>query len=153
VALESIEREHVIRGAAPREAYDVVTDYACYPRVFPEFTKVTVVQRDGARQRVEFIAKVVIEVRYVLDIVHDEEQLKTSWTFVEGKIVSDSVGGWQFTARGPDTHIKYRAGIAVNAPLPKFVLNKVSDGILRVSIPRLFSSLEREVTARRSYKK
>lgn len=153
MALESIEREHVVRGATPRECYDVVTDYPCYPRVFPEFTGCRVLERDGARQRVEFTAKVVVEVRYVLDIVHDEPATTTRWTFVEGKVVSDSVGGWAFFSDGDSTRIKYHAGIAIKAPLPRFVINKVSNALLGTSIPAMFRALDREVAARRGYRK
>lgn len=152
MAIESIQREYVVRGATPREVYDVVTDYACYPRVFPDFTGCKVLARDGGRQRVEFVAKIVVEVRYVLDIVHDEEKLTTSWTFVEGKVVSDSVGGWAFFAQGDDTLIKYRAGLAVKAPLPKFVINKISNALMGTSIPAMFKALDREVAARRGFR-
>ena len=153
MALECIEREYLLRGALPREVYDVVTDYPCYPRVFPEFTGCRVIGRDGARQRVEFTAKVVVDVRYVLDILHDEEALSTRWTFVEGKVVSDSVGGWAFFADGDSTRIKYHAGMAVKAPLPKFVINKISNALMGTSIPAMFRALDREVAARRSYRK
>jgi ribosome-associated toxin RatA of RatAB toxin-antitoxin module len=151
VAIESIQREYVVRGAKPREVYDIVTDYPAYPRFFPDFTGCRVLERDGGRQRVEFVAKVVVEVRYVLDILHDEEKLTTSWTFVEGKVVSDSVGGWSFFPQGEDTLIKYRAGLAVKAPLPpKFVINKISNALMGTSIPAMFKALDREVGARRA---
>jgi hypothetical protein len=138
----------------------VVTDYACYPRIFPDFTGCKVVGGEGSVQRVEFRARVVVEVRYVLDITHDPEKLTTSWKYVEGEIVSDSEGGWQFDcpegARkdGEDvTRIRYRAGIAVKAPLPKFVVNKISNALMGTSIPTMFKALEREALARKKYAK
>lgn len=150
--LETIERETVLRGVPPALAYAIVTDYACYPRIFPEFTGCRVSKDDGLTKRVEFRARVVIEVRYVLDIVHDPAQLTTRWTFVEGEVVSDSLGGWRFLAEGAhDTRIKYRAGMAVKAPLPKFVINKVSNALMGTSIPNMFRALEREAQARQKY--
>jgi ribosome-associated toxin RatA of RatAB toxin-antitoxin module len=153
MALETIEREHVVRGLAPKQLYDVVTDYACYPRIFPEFTGTKVLSGGGQERkaRVEFRARVVAEVRYVIDVVQDPEAFKTEWTFVEGEIVSDSVGGWQFTAQGPDTLIRYHAGIAIRAPLPKFVINKISNALMGTSIPNMFRAVEREAHARSSY--
>jgi hypothetical protein len=152
MALETITREHVIRGVAPRAVYDIVTDYACYPRIFPEFTGCRVLSEEGATKRVEFRARVVVEVRYVLDILHDVEKTTTRWTFVEGEVVSDSVGGWQLSGEG-DTFIKYHAGMAIRAPLPKFVINKVSNALMGSSIPNMFRALEREAHARAQYRR
>lgn len=152
MALETITREHVIRGVAPRAVYDIVTDYACYPRIFPEFTGCRVISETGDTKRVEFRARVVVEVRYVLDIVHDVEKTTTRWTFVEGEVVSDSVGGWQLSGEG-DTFIKYHAGMAIRAPLPKFVINKVSNALMGSSIPNMFRALEREALARAQYRR
>src|SRR5688572_1224709 len=151
MSLETIEREFVLKSAEPRLVYDVVTDYACYPRIFPEFTGSRVLRTEGVLKRVEFRARVMIEVRYVLDIVHDEGKLSTRWTYVEGEVVSDSEGGWSFSAVPGGTLVKYRAGIAVKAPLPKFVVNKVSNALVGTSIPNMFRALERETLARRKY--
>ncbi len=148
--LETITREFTIRGIAPRAVYDIVTDYACYPRIFPEFTGCRVQSGTGAIQRVEFRARVVIEVRYVLDIFHDPERTTMRWTFVEGEVVSDSVGGWALSGT-TDTFIRYHAGIAIRAPLPKIVINKVSNALMGSSIPNMFRALEREAKARAQY--
>jgi len=154
MALETIEREQLVRGVSPQQLYDVVTDYACYPRIFPEFNGCKVISENGATKRVEFRARVaMVEVRYTLDIVHDPAQFKTEWTFVEGEVVSDSKGGWLFIPEGNDTRIKYHAGMAIRAPLPKFVINKVSNALMGTSIPNMFRSLEREAQARGEYVK
>ena len=150
MALETIMREHVIRGVRPRAVYDIVTDYACYPRIFPEFTGVRVVSENGTHKEVEFRARVVVEVRYVIDITHDPARLSTRWTFVSGEIVSDSAGGWEL-AGNEDTLIRYHAGIAIRAPLPKFVVSKVANALMGTSIPNMFRALEREVHARAQY--
>ena len=150
MALETIAREYKIQGIRPRAVYEIVTDYACYPRIFPEFTGCRVLSDTGAVKRVEFRARVVVEVRYVIDIAHISEGLTTEWTFVEGEVVSDSVGGWAFSGT-EDTLIRYHAGIAIRAPLPKFVINKVSNALMGSSIPNMFRALEREAKARAQY--
>jgi ribosome-associated toxin RatA of RatAB toxin-antitoxin module len=154
MSLETIEREQLVRGLSPKQLYDVVTDYPCYPRIFPEFTGCRVVSENGATKRVEFRARIaMVEVRYVLDIVHDENAFKTEWTFVEGEVVSDSKGGWHFVAEGDGAKILYHAGIAIRAPLPKFVINKVSNALMGTSIPNMFRALEREAQARTQFAK
>ncbi len=152
MALETITREHIIKGMPPRPVFDIVIDYACYPRIFPELIAARVLSEDGGRKQVEFRARVVVEVRYVLDIVHDPDKLTTSWTFIEGDGVSDSVGGWQLSGER-DTHIKDHAGMAIWAPLPKFVTNKVSNAWMGSTIPNMFRALEREAHARAEYRR
>ena len=151
--LETLSREYTIRGVCPRDVYAVVTDYACYPRIFPDFSGCRVVAGQGNRQQVEFRARVVVEVRYVLDITHDPEKLTTSWKYVEGEVVSDSEGGWSFEGDETVTRIKYRAGVSVKAPLPRFVVNKISNALMGTSIPNMFKALEREALARKKYAK
>jgi ribosome-associated toxin RatA of RatAB toxin-antitoxin module len=148
MSLETIAREHVISGLSPKDLYEVVTDYACYPRIFPEFTGCKVLADDGRVVRVEFRARVVVEVRYVLEIVKDAQAFTTEWTFVEGEVVTDSRGGWKFVAEGDGTRIHYHAGISVRAPLPKFMINKIANGLMGTSIPNMFRALEAEARER-----
>ena len=151
MALETVEREYLIRGIPPRSVYDVVTDYACYPRVFPEITGARVLVDEGERKQVEFRARVLVGARYVLDIRHDPEHLATRWTFVEGEVVEDSEGGWQIEARGEDTVVRYRAGVMIKAPLPRVVVNQVSNALMGPGVASMFRALEREALARRTY--
>ena len=153
MSLETIQRQFVIQGLEPRQVYDVVTDYDCYPRILPEFTGVKALSQDGGKRRVEFRAKVIVEIRYVLDIVHDDQALTTRWTFVEGEVVSDSRGGWSFAATEGGTAVTYEAGLAIKAPLPRFMVNKVSNMIIGSTIPNMFKAVEREARARSSYAK
>jgi ribosome-associated toxin RatA of RatAB toxin-antitoxin module len=149
--MREVERTHFVAGTTPRELFDIVTDYEQYPRFFPDFTGARVVSRQGDKVRVEFRAKMVKEVRYTLDITHKSEgpELGTSWTFVEGQIVSDSRGAWNFREENGGTRIDYRAGIDVKAPLPGFIINKISGAILGSSIPNMFKALEKEAAARK----
>jgi ribosome-associated toxin RatA of RatAB toxin-antitoxin module len=146
---EPVVRRHRIAGASPREVYDVVVDFPAYPRLFSELKGTRVLSVQGNVARVEFRAQVVVAVRYVLDVTCHPDVPSIDWTFVEGEIVTDSVGGWRFTADGDGTLVEYRASLDVRAPLPGFVLRKVTDGLVSASLPAMFRSLEREVTARK----
>jgi ribosome-associated toxin RatA of RatAB toxin-antitoxin module len=145
-----VERTYLIRQATPHEAYDVVTDFEAYPKLFPEFKTVRVVERRGTGVRVEFRVEVVLAVRYVLDLVCDPEALTVDWTFVEGEIVVDSTGGWRFNADREGTQVVYRAAVAVKAPLPGFIVRRATDALVAASIPGMFASLDREVKRRRA---
>lgn len=148
-----VEKRHLIARATPAEVYAVVTDFAAYPRLFSEMKGTRVISGAGAPAaggtiRVEFRLQVVLPVRYVLDMACDPAAHTLDWTFVEGEIVADSAGGWRFVAEGDDTLMTYRVALDIKAPVPGFVLRKVTDGLVSASIPAMFASIEREVRER-----
>jgi ribosome-associated toxin RatA of RatAB toxin-antitoxin module len=149
MAAEPVSRTHLCPQATPAEVYSVVVDFSAYPKLFPEFTSTRVIETAGNRQRVEFNVQVVMPARYVLDLVCDASAHTVDWTFVEGKIISDSRGSWRFTPEGSGTRIDYTAALEVNAPLPGFMLRKISNAIVSASLPAMFASITREVAARK----
>jgi ribosome-associated toxin RatA of RatAB toxin-antitoxin module len=149
-AREPVHRTHFVARATPAELYAIVTDFPAYPRLFPEFKQARVLSTTGNVVRVEFRAEVVIAVRYVLDLTCDPAALAVDWTFVEGEIVTGSAGGWRFTAAGDGTTIDYRAALDVKAPLPGFILRRVTDGLVAASLPNMFAAIERETRARQA---
>ena len=153
---EPVHKRYLLTRAKPAEAYGVVTDFAAYPGLFPEIKATSVLRAaaplsDGKSvTRVEFRAQVVLPVRYVLDLVCDATARTVDWTFVEGEIITSSVGSWRFSAEGEATAIDYRVALDVKAPVPGFVLRKVTDGLVAASIPSMFSAIEREVRKRQA---
>ena len=147
---EPVHRTHFVARATPAELYAVVIDFAAYPRLFPEIKQARVVSTTGNVVRVEFRAEAVIAVRYVLDLTCDPATLTVNWTFVEGEIVTGSTGGWRFTPSGDGATIDYRAALDVKAPLPGFILRRVTDGLVAASLPNMFASIERDVRKRQS---
>jgi ribosome-associated toxin RatA of RatAB toxin-antitoxin module len=148
-------RQHVPR-ATPREVYDVVVDFPEYPRLFPELKGARVVSTNGGTLRVEFRAHMVLPIRYVLDLACAATPaapggpLTIDWTYVEGEVVTGSRGGWRFAPAGDGTDVEYTASLDVRAPLPGFVLRKVTDGLVSASLPNMFASIEREVRRRQA---
>ena len=149
-------RQHVAR-ATPRELYDVVVDFPAYPRLFPELKEARVVSKTGTPTgelaRVEFRAHMVLPIRYVLDLACASAPagggpLTIDWTYVGGEVVTSSVGGWRFSVEGDGTAVDYTVSLDVRAPLPGFVLRKVTDGLVSASIPSMFTAIEREVRKR-----
>ncbi len=151
---EPVRRRQHLPRATPRDVYDVVVDFPSYPRLFPELKEARVLSATGAVMRVEFRAHMVLPIRYVLDLscvgapADPAAPLTVDWTYVEGEVVTGSKGGWRFTAAGDGTDVEYVASIDVRAPLPGFVLRKVTDGLVSASLPNMFASLEREVRKR-----
>jgi ribosome-associated toxin RatA of RatAB toxin-antitoxin module len=146
---EPVRRSHFVPGAKPCQVYAVIVDFLYYPRMFPEFTEVRELARETRRVRVEFQAKVLMRVRFVLDMVCDDEAYTVDWTFVEGKVVNRSEGAWRFTSENGGTRIDYEGSLGVDAPFPQFVLRNVTDAVVYRSLPAMFEAVTREVALRR----
>jgi len=147
--VDPVRRSYLVPQAATADVYAVVVDFAAYPRLFPEFRSTRVLAQDGLRVRVEFRGQLVIPFRYVLDLTCDPGPPSVEWTFVEGEVVSGSAGSWRFVAEGGGTRIDYQASLEVKAPLPGFVLRRITNGLLSASLPAMFASVARETAARR----
>ncbi|HEX3696984.1 MAG TPA: SRPBCC family protein [Polyangia bacterium] len=157
---EPVTRSANLPGLKPATLFAVVTDFPAYPRLFPEIKAVRVLSRTpagaggGEIVRVEFKAQVVLAVRYVLDLVCRLESAEpvaaftVDWTYVEGEIVTESQGGWRFVSQGDGTMMSYRASLSVRAPLPGFMLRKVTDGLVAASLPAMFKAIEGEARGR-----
>ena len=149
-AREPVHRTHLVARTAPAEVYAVVTDFAAYPRLFPEIKQTRVVSTTGNVVRVEFRRRWSSRCATSSTCACDPAALTVDWTFVEGEIVTGSTGAWRFTPSGDGTTIDYRAALDVKAPLPGFILRRVTDGLVAASLPNMFASIEREVRARQA---
>src|SRR5262245_41529211 len=78
-AREPVHRTHFFAGASPREAYDVVVDFAAYPRLFPDIKTTRVITAGPPVFRVEFGLQMVLPVRYVLDLTCDPQAPSVDW--------------------------------------------------------------------------
>ncbi len=148
LAPEPVRRTHHVPGARPRAIYDIVTDFAAYPRLFREIKSARILSVDGNRSRVEFRVEMVVAIRYTLDLVCNPEALSVDWTYVEGEVVTGSEGSWRFREQDGGTLIEYQAALSIDAPLPGFVVRKVTQALVSASLPGMFSSIDKEHAAR-----
>lgn len=147
-SLEPVRRNQIFSGVSPAAVYAVVTDFEAYPRMFKEISSARVIEKEGQRVRAEFRLPMMLPVRYVLDLVCDPEALTVEWSFVEGDVVTDNRGGWRFASQGADTQVDYHVSLSVKAPVPGFVLRKITDSLVSASLPGMFRALEAEVRQR-----
>ena len=135
-------------GVSPAVAYAVVVDFAAYPRLFAEIKAARVLATDGKRVRAEFRGNIVLPFRYVLDLDCDPEALTVDWRYVEGEVVKNSEGSWRFGAEDSGARVEYKVAMEISAPVPGFLLRKITDGLVALSLPAMFASVEREAKAR-----
>jgi ribosome-associated toxin RatA of RatAB toxin-antitoxin module len=146
--LAPVSKTAVFKGVAPAAVYAVVVDFPAYPRLFPEIKAARVLAAEGKRVRAEFRGNIVLPFRYVLDLDCDPEALTIDWRYVEGEVVKNSEGGWRFSAEDGGTRVAYRVAMEISAPVPGFILRKITDGLVALSLPAMFVSVEREVHLR-----
>lgn len=146
--LAPVKKTALMRGVAPASVYAVVVDFPAYPRLFSEIKEARVLSSEGKRMRVEFRGNIVVPFRYVLDLDCDAEALTVDWHYVEGEVVKHSEGGWRFSSQGDGTEVEYRVAMEISAPVPGFLLRKITDGLVALSLPAMFASVEREARAR-----
>ena len=139
----------LMAGLSPAEVFAVVVDFPAYPRLFPEIKQVRVLSSEAGKVRAEFRGNLVLPFRYLLDLDCDAQARTVTWTYVEGEMVKDSTGGWRFTAEAGGTRVEYEVALRIEAPVPGFLLRKITDGLLTLSLPAMFASIEREVERRR----
>lgn len=152
MTLEStpLRRSHFARGATPAELYAVVTDFEAYPRLFREIASTRVLERVDKRVRVEFKLEMVVAIRYVVDLVCDPEAHTVDWTYVEGEVVTGSEGAWRFVPEKDGTRMDYRVAITIKAPLPGFVIRRMTDALVSASLPAMLTAVEAEANRRRA---
>ena len=146
--LVPVSKTAVMPAVSPAAAYAVVVDFPAYPRLFPEIKAAKILATAGQRARVEFRGNIVLPFRYVLDLDCDESALTVDWRYVEGEVVKNSEGGWRFSPEGEGTRVEYKVAMEISAPVPGFLLRKITDGLVALSIPSMFASVEREAKAR-----
>ncbi len=143
-----VQKTAILPGVRPAAVYAVVVDFPAYPRLFPEIKQARVLSVAGQRVRAEFRGNIVLPFRYVLDLDCDPDALTVDWRYVEGEVVKNSEGGWRFSAEGEGTRVAYRVAMEIAAPLPGFLLRKITDGLVALALPAMFASVEREAKAR-----
>jgi ribosome-associated toxin RatA of RatAB toxin-antitoxin module len=144
-----VRHSALMAGASPAEVFAVVVDFPAYPRLFPEIKHARVLRSEAGRVRAEFRGNLVLPFRYVLDLDCDAQAGTVTWTYVEGEVVKNSTGGWRLVAEAGGTWVEYEVALRIEAPVPGFLLRKITDGLLTLSLPAMFGSIEREVERRR----
>ena len=147
--LKPVRHSAFMAGVSPAEVFAVVVDFSAYPRLFPEIKQARVLRSEAGKVRAEFRGNLVLPFRYVLDLACDAQAGTVKWTYVEGEMVKDSTGGWRFAAEAGGTRVEYEVALRIGAPLPGFLLHRITDGLVTLSLQAMFRSIEREVGRRR----
>jgi ribosome-associated toxin RatA of RatAB toxin-antitoxin module len=146
VALVSQE---VVIDANVEDFFDVVVDYPRYPEFVPGIKACRVLEV-GGEKHVEYDLDLGLRrIRYVLR--HEEERpRRVSWSLVSGEILKVSNGSWDLSAEGQKTRARYSVDIQISRPplVPQALLDKMSDQMTRVQLPRTLEAFKARAEGR-----
>ncbi len=131
--------------------WDVIADYGRYPEFVPGCHACRVVRQAGGEKHVEYeIDLGVKKVRYVLRHV-EEPPARMTWSLVSGDLMKVSNGAWELSAEDGRTRARYSVEIQVSKPplVPQAVIDRVSDELTRVSLPRNLDAFKARAEGKR----
>jgi ribosome-associated toxin RatA of RatAB toxin-antitoxin module len=137
-----VTREVLIDAPVDR-VYAVIVDYPHYPEFVPGIRRCKVLPGSGEKQ-VEYELDLGIKrITYVLRHL-EERPHKVSWSLVSGELMKVSNGSWELRPEGERTHARYSVEIQISKPalVPQVVMDKVSDELTRVQLPRTLEAFK-----------
>jgi ribosome-associated toxin RatA of RatAB toxin-antitoxin module len=123
--------------------YDLVVDYERYPEFVPGIKGCTVKAKGPPRQ-VEYELDLGLKrIKYTLR--HDEEKpRRVAWSLVSGEMMKVSNGSWELEDLGGRTRAHYAVEVQIAKPplIPQAVVDKLSDELTRVQLPRTLAAFK-----------
>ncbi len=143
--MAAVTKEIVFDRAAD-QVFDVLTDYARYPEFVPGIKACRVLAVKGERQ-VEYELDLGLKrIKYVLRHV-ETRPTRITWSLVSGEMMKVSSGEWALAAEGGVTRARYTVDIQISKPplIPQSVIDRVSDELTRVQLPRTLEAFKARV--------
>jgi ribosome-associated toxin RatA of RatAB toxin-antitoxin module len=139
----AVVRQEVVIEAPVERLFDVIVDYARYPEFVPGIKACRVLPGQGERLVEYELDLGVKRIRYVLRHV-EERPARVSWTLRSGDMMKVSNGSWELAPAGPATRAVYSVEIQIAKPplIPQAVIDRVSDELTRVQLPRTLAAFK-----------
>jgi ribosome-associated toxin RatA of RatAB toxin-antitoxin module len=146
VALVSQE---VLVEATIDQFFDIIVDYARYPEFVPGIKDCHPREVDG-ETHVEYDLDLGLRrIKYVLRHQEDRPR-KVSWSLVSGEVLKVSNGSWELSPEGDRTRARYSVDIQIAKPplVPQALLDRMSDQLTRVQLPRTLEAFRARAEGR-----
>jgi coenzyme Q-binding protein COQ10 len=136
--------KEIVIAAPIEKLYGVIVDYERYPEFVPGM-KACRVRTVGAEKHVEYELDMAVKtIRYTLRMV-ERAPTHVSWSLVKGDMMKVSNGSWDLTAEGDRTRARYSVEVQIAKPplVPQVVVDRISDEMSRLSLPRNLEAFRR----------
>lgn len=132
-----VSREIVI--GVPRDAlFDIIVDYERYPSFVPSVKGCRVTARAGSAVDAEYEVDLGVKrIRYTLRHLETRPE-RVSWSLLGGEWMKISNGSWDLADEDGRTRALYTVEVQIARPplVPQAVVDKVTDELTRVQLPR-----------------
>ena len=138
-----VSREIAV-AVPPEELFDVIADYGHYPEFLKNVRKSRPTSRSGATVDVEFELDLGVKtIRYTLRHL-EERPHRVTWSLVSGEWMKVSNGAWELFPTGEGTRARYTLEIQIAKPalVPQALVDRVSDELTRVQLPRTLEAFK-----------
>ena len=138
--------KEIVFDRPAEQVFDVLVDYPRYPEFVPGIKACRVLPVKGERH-VEYELDLGLKrVKYVLHHV-ERRPLQVTWSLVSGEMMKVSNGEWALTAEGATTRARYTVDIQISRPalIPQSVIDKVSDELTRVQLPKTLEAFKARI--------
>jgi coenzyme Q-binding protein COQ10 len=138
----SISRE-VLIAVRPDALFDVIVDYDRYPQFVPSVKQCRADRRADATD-VEYVVDLGIKtIRYTLRH-HEQRPSLVRWELVAGDWMKLSNGSWELSEEGGQTRARYTVEVQIAKPplVPQVVVDRVTDELTRVQLPRTLAAFK-----------
>jgi coenzyme Q-binding protein COQ10 len=139
--------KEIVFDRPAEQVFDVLADYARYPEFVPGIKGCRVLPGKGGPRDVEYELDLGLKrVKYVLRHV-EARPTSITWSLVSGDMMKVSNGEWALTAEGGSTRARYTVDIQISKPalIPQSVVDKVSDELTRVQLPKTLEAFKARV--------
>jgi ribosome-associated toxin RatA of RatAB toxin-antitoxin module len=143
--MAAVSKEIVFDRTA-EQVFDVLVDYAHYPEFVPGIKGCRVLSGKADRQ-VEYELDLGLKrVKYVLRHV-ETRPTRVTWSLVSGDMMKVSNGEWLLVEEGGGTRGRYTVDIQIAKPalIPQSVIDKLTDEMTRVQLPKTLEAFKARV--------
>jgi len=128
--------------APPADVMAVLIEHERYPELFPHIQGVAVEQIDADTWDVEYVTRVIRDLRYTLRLTRDGDSM-LSWTQLDGVFLRNE-GHWRLSGTDTGTRVDYLLDIELAVFLPHAIARSLTEHAL----PRLLAQVKAEVERR-----
>ena len=142
--MSSVETREIVIAAPIEKLYGIIADYARYPEFVPGI-RACKVRDAGGHKDVEYDLDLGVKtIRYTLRMVEARPR-SVSWSLVKGDWMKVSNGSWSLSDAGGRTRALYSVEIQIARPplVPQAIVDKISEELTKVSLPRTLEAFRR----------
>ena len=147
--MASVVFKEVVIDVPVERFFDLLLDYERYPEFVPNL-KSCRVKVASPHKDIEYELDLGIRrIRYTLRHV-EERPRRIAWSLVTGDMMKVSNGSWDLSDEQGKTRARYSVEIQVAKPplIPQVIVDRVSDELTRVQLPRTLEAFKRRAEKR-----